>query len=111
MNPTPQAAQPAAQAGRFDRERRREHRRPAQVKATVTLTDSLAPAGTSYDVLTRDLSDSGVSFILRDAMSVGQTCRITLHNGKSVSYVAEVVRARPLSTGKHEMAVQFRRPA
>lgn len=97
-------------AVRFDRERRREHRRPAQVKATVTLTDGVSP-GASYDVLTRDLSDGGVSFILRQAMSVGQTCRITLHNGKSVSYIAEVVRARPLSTGKHEMAVQLRRPA
>lgn len=113
MNPQPpQAAAPAAAPAPSqstpDRERRREHRRPQQVKATVTVLDGLL-SGASHDVLTRDLSDSGVSFLLRDPLNVGQNCRVTLHNGKSVSYVAEVVRSRPLSTGKHEMAVVFRK--
>jgi hypothetical protein len=105
--PTPQAPVPASTPA-LDRERRREHRRPQQVKATVLVLDG-ALTGATHDVLTRDLSDSGVSFLLRDALSVGQHCRVTLHNGKSVSYLAEVIRSRPLSTGKHEMAVVFRK--
>lgn len=111
MNPqTPQAPSAAPATPPLDRERRREHRRPQQVKATVTVLDG-SLTGATHDVLTRDLSDSGVSFLLRDPLNVGQNCRVTLHNGKSVSYVAEVVRSRPLSTGKHEMAVLFRKPA
>jgi hypothetical protein len=100
-------AKPPAPAVSLDRERRREHRRPAIVKATVTVLDG-AGSGASHDVMTRDLSDSGVSFLLRDGLNIGQNCRVTLHNGKSVSYLAEVVRSRPLSTGKFEMAVVFR---
>lgn len=91
-----------------DRERRREHRRPGLVKATVTLLDG-ARAGDTHDVLTRDLSHAGVSFLLRDGLAVGSTLKVVVQNGKTTSYVAEVIRSRPLSNGKHEMAVQFRR--
>jgi hypothetical protein len=91
-----------------DRERRREHRRPAMVKATITLLDGLR-AGDTHEVLTRDLSHSGVSFLLRDGLNVGSTLKVVMQNGKTTSYVAEVIRARPLSNGKHEMAVTFRK--
>lgn len=90
-----------------DRERRRDHRRPAIVKATVTVLDGLA-AGVSHEVLTRDLSSSGVSFLLRDGLAVGQRVKLTVQNGKTTHHTAEVIRSRPLSNGKHEMAVVFR---
>ncbi len=92
-----------------DRERRREHRRPGIARATLTILDGTA-AGNTHDVLTRDLSHSGVSFLLREGLAVGSTLKVAMQNGNTTSYVAEVIRSRPLSNGKHEMAVMFRRP-
>lgn len=92
-----------------DRERRREHRRPAIVKAVLTILDG-PTAGNTHEVLTRDLSHNGVSFLLKDGLAVGSTLKVVMQNGKTTSYVAEVIRSRPLSNGKHEMAVAFRKP-
>lgn len=106
----PSSANPSASVATFERERRREHRRPTITKAVVTILDG-PTAGATHEVLTRDLSDSGLSFLLRDGLSVGQMCKITIQNGQARSWLAEVVRTRPLSTGKSEMAVVFRKPA
>lgn len=90
-------------------ERRREHRRPVQSKATITILDGVG-AQSSHEIMTRDLSAVGVSFLLKDSLAIGQTCRIDVHaNGSPAeSWICEVIRTRPLSTGKHEMAVKFR---
>jgi hypothetical protein len=71
-------------------------------------------AGASHEIMTRDQSLSGVSFLLRDPLAVGQNCRIEMpssggNGGPVARHVAEVIRSRPLSNGRHEMAIQFRK--
>jgi hypothetical protein len=93
-----------------DRDRRHDHRRPVQTRAVLTMANGMQPTG-QHEILLRDQSLSGVSFLLREPIAVGQTCRIVISGARTgtTSHLCEVVRSRPVSNGRFEMAVQFRK--
>ena len=90
-------------------DRRTDNRAPSRAGAVLTVLD---PSGThrTHDILTREASFAGISFLLRESLSVGQACRIQIHgHGAPTTHLCEVVRSRQLSNGRYEMAVQFRK--
>ncbi len=97
----------------YGRERRREHRRIVQEKARLTVIDGPS-AGRSFEITTRNISLSGICFLLPEPLRVGQLVRIqitTTAPSLAPGQICEVVRSRLLSNGRYEMAVQVRKGA
>lgn len=111
MDHSRQVVPPPAAVPGGARERRGERRRNMLGRARLIVLDGPA-ASSSHEILTRDLSFSGLSFLLRQSLAVGQLCRLEFPDeSNNPPRLCEVVRSRPISNGKYEMAVQFRRPA
>ncbi|MGC4032055.1 MAG: hypothetical protein QM754_10040 [Tepidisphaeraceae bacterium] len=95
----------AARASLSDR--RTTHRGPVQTRAKLTVLDG-PQAGETHEILARDMPLSGLSFLLRESLSVGQQCRLEFAPGQPPA-IAEIVRSRPISGGRYEMALQLRK--
>lgn len=91
-------------------DRRHDSRAPLQGRAMLTVIDPTGAPNRTHEILTRDASLAGISFLLRESLSIGQKCRIQLQgSGHGTTHLCEVIRSRPLSNGRFEMAVQFRK--
>jgi len=91
-------------------DRRKDHRRSVLTKAIVKVING-AQAGRVFEVLTRDLSNSGLSFLLREPLGIGLQIEVEMAGAGGrgqIVHHCEVVRSRPVSNGRFEMAVAFR---
>jgi hypothetical protein len=91
---------------------RRDRRQRPVGEARITVLDGI-DAGKTHDITLRHLPADEATFLIRAELSLGQKLRISdLIDGRPTQPTpAEVTRARPLSNGKWEIVVAYRRPA
>ena len=82
-----------------------------RTSATLELTGG-ALDGRQFPVTLRESAEGGLAFMLKESLPVAQACRIITNPGEPTSQTrqAEVVRARPISNGRYEVAVRLHRP-
>jgi hypothetical protein len=91
-------------------DRRNDFRKPVLHEASLKVLDG-EYGGAEYAIQTRDTSMTGVTFLLKQSLSVGQFCELSIPmSGRRVRRKVEVIRSRQLSNGRFEMSVDFRGP-
>lgn len=87
-------------------DRRHEERQSTPLKVTLHLAN-----GATRELVSKDRSFSGLSFVMPEGMALGQDCQIVLENADQTfaRFMARVVRSVSLAEGLFEVAVQFRR--
>ena len=85
--------------------------RRSESRDTTPLKVTLYTAGATRELLTKDRSFSGISFIAAEPMALGQDCQVVLENGDQTfaRFTARVVRSVSIDERTFEIAVQFRR--
>jgi hypothetical protein len=86
-------------------DRRKEGHKPAFGRAVLRVFDALG-GGKRHEIQTRDLPMGGISFLLRENLSVGQACEIETAGKRRRR--CEVARSRALSNGRFEITVHLR---
>ena len=97
-----------APAVTLDRDRRRERRGPVRRAAKVALLSG-PTAGEEFEVITRDASQAGSAFYLREAVPIGTKVRVTelVDERPHRTFEGEITRARPISNGRYEMNIRY----
>ncbi len=97
-----------APAVTLDRDRRRERRGPVRRAAKVSILSGHT-AGEEFEVITRDASQAGSAFYLREAVSIGTKVRVTelVDERPHRTFDGEITRARPISNGRYEMNIRY----
>lgn len=93
-------------------DRRRRPRRNCVHENRVTVLDGLL-AGQQFECIQREISAETASLLVKAELRVGQRVKLQcFEDGQPVGQAdnAEVIRSRPLTTGRHEVLVEYRRP-
>jgi hypothetical protein len=93
-------------------DRRRRPRRACVHENRVTVLDGLL-AGQQFECIQREITSDSASLLVKAELRVGQRLRLQCYeDGQAVGVAsnAEVVRSRPLTTGRWEVLVEYRRP-
>lgn len=87
-------------------ERRREVRETAQLKVTLTTA-----GGATRNLVTKDRSFGGISFVTEEPLSLGEDCLIVMENADQTfaRFISRVVRSQNIGDRQFEIALQFRR--
>ena len=92
-----------------DQERRTVHRSRYRVSAKITYTPAGSSRSQAFEVVTRNLSRTGLSFLHKTLIYPRQLVEVSLPlPDRSVRHIrAMVVRVRPAGRGMYEIGAEF----
>lgn len=93
-------------------DRRRRPKRGCGGEYRVTVLDGLL-SGQHFECIQREINTETASLLVKAELRVGQRVRLQcFEEGHAVGPAseAEVVRSRPLTTGRWEVMIEYRRP-